>query len=112
VAVKRNVGLYFKVTSQEKELIHKKMALLDIRNFGAYLRKMAIDGYILNLDIKSLKELLSLMRTSANNINQIARRANETRSLYAEDMEDLKQCYDNLWAAVGAVASELSTLKR
>ena len=89
----RTIGLFFKVSPEEKALIDKKMALLKTTNQRAYLRKMAVDGYIVHVDMGSVKELLKLLRSIASNTNQIARRCNETRNLYAEDVEDLRKGY-------------------
>lgn len=89
----RTIGLYFKVSPEEKALIDKKMEQLGTTNQRAYLRKMAVDGYIVHLDMKSVKELVKLLRSISSNTNQIARRCNETRNLYAEDVEDLRQGY-------------------
>lgn len=99
----RTVGLFFKVSPEEKAVIDKKMALIGTRNQRAYLRKMAVDGYIVHLDMESVKEVLKLLRSIASNTNQIARRCNETRNIYAEDVEDLRQGY-------AAVQKELSEL--
>lgn len=87
----RTIGLYFKVTPEEMELIRKKMEQAGTQNKRAYLRKMAVDGYIVHLDMNSVKELNRLLCSISGNINQIARRCNETRSLYAEDVEDLRK---------------------
>lgn len=89
----RTIGLYTKVSPQEKAAIEKKMELLGTTNQRAYIRKMAVDGYIVNLDMGSVKEMLFLLRSIANNVNQIAHRCNETRNLYMEDVEDLRQGY-------------------
>lgn len=89
----RNIGLYFKVSPEEMALIEKKMEQAGTKNKRAYLRKMAVDGYIISLDMGSVKELSRLLRSIAENTNQIARRCNETRNLYAEDVEDLRKGY-------------------
>lgn len=70
---KRSVQLHFMVTEHERELIRQKMEQLGTNNLGAYLRKMAIDGYIVKLDLPELSELLSLLRRTSNNVNQVAR---------------------------------------
>ena len=93
----RTVGLYTKVSPEEKEVIDKKMALLGTSNLRAYLRKMAVDGYIVHLDMECVRDLVKLLRSTSSNVNQIARRCNETRSLYAQDVEDLRQGYDRVW---------------
>lgn len=92
----RDIGLYTKVSPEEKALIDRKMALLGGSNLRAYLRKMAVDGYIVQLDMGSVAELVKLLRAISNNVNQIARRCNETRNLYAEDVEDLRRGYSQL----------------
>lgn len=96
---KRDQAMYFMVTPRERQLIAEKMAQLGTKNTGAYLRKMAVDGYIVKLDLGSVRELVGLLRGATNNLNQIARRANETRSVYAADVEDMQARYAELWEA-------------
>ena len=96
----RTVGLFTKVSPEEKEVIDQKMALLGTSNLRGYLRKMAVDGYIVQLDMECVKELVRLLRSISSNVNQITRRCNETRNLYAQDMEDLRQGYDRVWHEV------------
>ena len=79
----RTVGLYTKVSPEEKKVINQKMALLGTTNLRAYLRKMAVDGYVVQLDMGSVVELVKLLRSISNNVNQIARRCNETRNAIA-----------------------------
>ena len=106
----RTIGLYTKVSPQEKELIDKKMALLGVSNQRAYLRKMAVDGYIVKLDMESVVVLVKLLRSISSNVNQIARRCNETRNLYAQDVEDLRQGYAKVWNEIGALMKKFETL--
>ena len=96
----RTVGLFTKVSPQEKEVIDQKMALLGTSNLRGYLRKMAVDGYIVHLDMECVKALVTLLRSISSNVNQITRRCNETRNLYAQDVEDLRQGYDRVWHEV------------
>lgn len=93
------------------ELIRQKMAQFGTDNLSAYLRKMAIDGYVLQLDLPELKELVSLLRRSSNNLNQLTRRVHETGRFYDADLEDLRQGYERLWSAAGHVLSQLSKLQ-
>ena len=102
---KRTVQLHFMVTGHERELIRQKMAQLGTNNLGVYLRKMAIDGYIVKLELPELSELLSLLRRTSNNINQVARRAHETGNLYDTDLEDILQKQQELWAGVNEILS-------
>ena len=103
----RTIGLYTKVSPEEKELIEKKMALLGTKNQRAYLRKMALDGYVIHLDMSDVRELIRLLRNVSNNVNQIARRVNETRNLYAEDVEDIRQGYLGVWKQIGKLMEKL-----
>ncbi len=104
---KRTVQLHFMVTEHERELIRQKMELLGTRNLGAYLRKMAIDGYIVKLDLPELSELLSLLRRTSNNINQVARRAHQTGNVYDTDLEDISQKQQELWEQMNEILSRL-----
>ena len=91
-------------------MIDRKMALLGVSNLRAYLRKMAVDGYIVQLDMGSVLELVKLMRSISSNVNQIARRCNETRNLYAEDVEDLRRGYAQLWQELHALLKKFANL--
>ena len=86
------------------------MALLGVSNLRAYLRKMAVDGYIVQLDMSSVAELVKLLRAISNNVNQIARRCNETRNLYAEDVEDLRRGYSQLWQELHTLLKKFENL--
>ena len=103
----RTIQLHFMATPRERKLIAEKMGT---RNLGAYLRKMAVDGYIVQLDLGSVKELVSLLRGATNNLNQIAKRANETRSIYAADVEDMRERYAELWEAANKILLELAKI--
>ena len=108
---KRSVPIVFWVTEDEKELIQQKMELLGIVNMSAYLRKMAIDGYTVRLDLPELKEMLSLLRYSGNNLNQLTKRVHETSRIYDADLEDIKQNQERIWAAAEKIVSALAALK-
>lgn len=109
-ARKRDQPLYFMVTPEERARIAARMAELGTTNTGAYLRKMAIDGYIVKLDLSGINELVTLLRSSTNNLNQIARRANETRSIYEADVEDIRHRYNELWDTVNKILLELAEI--
>ena len=87
---KKDQELHFFVTKSDQERIHQKMAEMGIHSKSAYLRKMALDGYCVKLDLQDVKELVSLLRRCSNNLNQYAKRANETGSIYQEDIRDLQ----------------------
>ena len=107
---KREVQLNFRVSPEELALIEQKMAQLGTKNREAYLRKMALDGYVVRLELPKLKELVSLMRYSSNNLNQLARRAHETGRIYDADLEDISRRQEALWDGVHQVLTQLAKL--
>ena len=107
---KREVQLNFRVSPEELALIEQKMAQLGTKNREAYLRKMALDGYVVRLELPELKELVSLMRYSSNNLNQLARRVNETGRIYDADLEDVSRRQEALWDGVHQVLTQLAKL--
>ena len=107
---KREVQLNFRVSPEELALIEQKMAQLGTKNREAYLRKMALDGYVVRLGLPELKELVSLMRYSSNNLNQLARRAHETGRIYDADLEDISRRQEALWDGVHQVLTQLAKL--
>ena len=108
---RREIQLKFRVTPEEQALIHQKMEQYGTENMAAYLRKMAIDGYVVRLDLPELRELVSLLRRSSNNLNQLTRRVHETGHFYDADLEDLRQSYDRLWEAARSVLKGLSAIE-
>jgi SepF-like predicted cell division protein (DUF552 family) len=94
---KRNVQILFCVTPEEKKLIRRKMIESKTKNMGAYLRKMAIDGYIVNTETTPLKKQYEEMHKIGVNINQIAKKVNTTGDLCPEEMKELKEMVKELW---------------
>ena len=94
---KKTVRVEFVMSEQDAELVKGRMAELGITNLSAYLRKMAVDGYIIHLDMGDIQEMVRLLRICSNNLNLYAKRANETGSVYAADVEDLRTRLDGLW---------------
>ena len=78
---------------------------------GAYLRKMALDGYCINLDLQDVKELVSLLRRCSNNLNQYAKRANETGNIYESDIRDLQERLEEIWTDMKEVLVCLSSIQ-
>ena len=107
---KREVQLNFRVSPEELALIEQKMAQLGTSNREAYLRKMALDGYVVRLELPELKELVSLMRRSSNNLNQLTRRVHETGRIYDADLEDITRRQEALWDGVHQVLTQLAKL--
>ena len=92
----RTVRLQLLVSEKEADMIRQKMLQVGTANFSMYARKMLIDGYVIKRDFTELKALTNELANLARNINQIALRANETRSIYQQDIDDLKQYYGNV----------------
>lgn len=94
---KKSVRVEFVMSQQEADVVKERMAELGITNLSAYLRKMAVDGYIIYLDMGDIQEMTRLLRICSNNLNQYTKRANETGSVYAADVEDLRLRLEELW---------------
>lgn len=108
---KRNVQLKFRVTPSELIHIREKMEQVGIRSKGAYLRKMAMDGYVIRMDLSDVKEVIRLMRINSNNLNQYVKKANETGSIYLEDIKELKQKQEELWERLSDILDRLSMIR-
>ena len=94
----------------ERDIVRRKMEEAGIRNMAAYIRKMAIDGYVIRLDLSDVKEVARLLRINSNNLNQYAKRANETGSIYQEDIKELQRQQEKLWELMKAILQRLSTI--
>lgn len=109
--VEREVIKTIRLTPEELQMIQEKMKQYGTRNFSAFVRKMAIDGYVVRLELPELKEMVSLLRYSSNNLNQLTKRVHETGRIYDADFEDLRQTHERLWDAARDILSALSKLK-
>ena len=104
----RKVQLNFRVTEREKELIEDRMQEIGTTNREAYLRKIAIDGMLVKLEVPELKEIVSLMRRTSNNVNQIALRLNETGRIYEVDITDVQNQQEQLWDMLNSLITKIS----
>lgn len=105
-----DMQLNFRVSAEELAVIEQKMSQFGTSNREAYLRKMALDGYVVKLELPELKELVSLMRRSSNNLNQLTRKVHETGRVYDADLEDISQRQEQLWEGVEEILTQLSKL--
>ena len=108
---KRDVVMSFRVTTSEAKRIKDRMKDAGVRKPGAFLRKMAVDGYIIRLDLEELREATRLMRITSNNVNQYAKKANETGSIYETDVKEIKQNQEGLWELLNGILERLSTIR-
>ena len=104
----RKVQLNFRVTEREKQLIEDRMQEIGTTNREAYLRKIAIDGMLVKLEVPELKEIVSLMRRTSNNVNQIARRLNENGRIYEVDITDVQNQQEQLWDMLNSLITKIS----
>ena len=90
---RRPIHLHVMVSEEEQALIRERMAEAGIRNMGAYMRKMALNGYVLHVDLSPVQELVSLQRRCSNNLNQVAIQANTYGGIYPEEIKALQRDY-------------------
>ena len=104
---RRCVHLNVMVSPEEQALIYERMAEAGIQNMGAYMRKMALNGYVLHVDLADVRELVSLQRRCANNLNQVAIHAN-TYGIYPSEIATLQKDYADLWGPLSDLIKKLS----
>lgn len=104
---KRNIQLKIWVTEEERQMIDQKMKLLPTSQIGAYIRKMAIDGYVIYTDTSNIKEMNKHLQAIGRNINQIAKRVNQTNSIYKEDISELTERLEEIWQLQRTILSTL-----
>ncbi len=107
----KSSGIYFKVTDEERSLIEQKMALAGVHNMSAYIRKMCIDGYTINLQIPELAECAKLLRYTSNNVNQIARRVNSGGGVYPDEVDEITAKLTEASGLFGDILEQLSKIK-
>lgn len=108
--LKRSVNMGFRVTAEEHELILGRMNDVGISSVRAYMLKMALNGYIFNIDLADVRECSRLLRIVSNNVNQMAKRANEGGNIYAADLADIQVRLDEIWAQQNKLNASLAKL--
>ena len=107
---KRPIQVKFFVDENELSMIKAKMAQIGTENMSAYLRKMAIDGYVIKLDIPQLRELTSQMSRISSSENQIAKRLNTSGNLYKADIDEIKRNQEEIYEGIRRILNSLSQL--
>lgn len=102
--------IFVKLSPEERSKLYERMEEAGVRNLSAYVRKMALNGYIINLDLSDVKEVLRLLRISSNNLNQYAKKANETGSIYLEDIKELQARQKEILQMTGDILERLAAL--
>ena len=100
-----------RLTDTELQQLEERMKSSGIQNKSAYLRKMAINGYIIQVDLSEVKEMIRLLRINSNNLNQYVRKANECGSIYEEDIRNLQEQQKSLWVEMRKILEKLSKLQ-
>jgi len=107
---KRDVPLFVWLSREERDEIQRRMDEAGIRNMSAYVRKMTLDGYVLHVDLSPVRELVSLQRRCANNLNQIAVHANTYGGIYDHEIRSLQKDYAALWEPLSGLLSQLAAI--
>lgn len=100
-----------RLTDEEERRVKEKMAQLGIKSISAYVRKMALDGYCVQLETKDIKEMVSLLRYCSNNLNQYAKKANGLGVVYQSDMRDIKKRLDDIWEQCREIIVRLASIE-
>lgn len=107
---KRETAVFIRMSESELEQIRERMEQFGTTNMSAFIRKMAIDGYIIKLELPELKEMTRLLSAYSNNLNQIAKRVNSTSQIYSADLEEIRQNQESLWDAAKKIIRALSKI--
>ena len=109
--IRRIHDLHAVFTSEELDRLHQRMAESGVRNRSSFIRKMALDGYIVKLDTSDSHEMTSLLRRCSNNLNQIAKKANATGNIYGADIAALQARQDEIWEMTKEILAKLSAIQ-
>jgi hypothetical protein len=107
---KRNIHCSFKATEEEMDIIQKKMKAFGITNQSAFIRVMMLNGYVLKLDLPELHQIVRLMGSMSNNINQIARKLHEGGSIYETEIDEIKENQNELRTILNGILQRLERL--
>jgi hypothetical protein len=103
----RPIQMKFFVSERERDFIYKKMALAKTKNKSAYIRKMVVDGYILNVDFSEFRELFANIGRISGSINQVAKRVNSTNNIYADDVAGLQKKQEEVWQILKSIQHKM-----
>ena len=107
----KKVDIKVRLTPEQLDMIHQRMKELHTDNREAYIRKMAVDGYILDLDDSAIREMCRLLRSISNNFNQVAKMANSSGNVYETDLMDMARKLNRIWDAQTQLMGKFSQLK-
>ena len=107
----RNTFLLVRINDEERAQIQTRMALAGTKNMSAFIRKMALDGRIILLDMDEIKTLVSLLRRTSANVNQIAKRVNATSRVYENDLSEIQNRLGEVWSALDMMLRKLAVIE-
>lgn len=107
---RRAISIQFYVSESEQELIYQRMEEVGTSNLSAFIRKQALNGYVLHVDLTPVKELVSLQRRCANNMNQIAIGVNTYGGIYPNEIKALQKDYESLWQPLSDLIKQLAAV--
>ncbi len=102
--------IFVRISSDDKEKIQERMKSMGVKNMSGSMRKMAIDGYLIMLDLSDVKEVVRLLKINSNNLNQYAKKANQTGSIYQSDIKDLQKQFTEIWDVLKEILVRLSNI--
>ena len=108
--LKRNINMGFRVTAEEQEQIMRRMNEIGFPSVRAYLLKMALNGMILNLDLTDVRECSRLLRNISNNVNQLAKRANEGSNVCTDEIIGVKSQLGEIWEQQNKIIKSLAKI--
>lgn len=107
---RRPIHLHVMVSEEELALLQERMAEAGVQNMGAFVRKMALNGYVLHVDLGPVRELVSLQRRCSNNLNQVAIQVNTYGGVYPDEIKALQRDYADLWGPLSDLLKKLSAV--
>ena len=107
----RDSFLLVRINDEERERIQARMDEVGTKNMSAFIRKMALDGRIVLLDMDEIKALVSLLRRTSANVNQIAKRVNSTSRVYGNDLAEIQNRLGEVWLALDDVLRKLAAVE-
>ena len=107
----RTVRVEVLFSPEEYGMLRDRMKEAGVQSMGPFMRKMALDGYVIKLDTTEIREMTSLLRRCSNNLNQYAKKANQSGTVYEEDIRDLQRAFDEFWKIGKELLARLSSIR-
>ena len=107
----RTVRVEVLFSPEEYRMLRDRMKEAGVRSMGPFIRKMALDGYVVRLDTTEIREMTSLLRRCSNNLNQVAKRANATGSIYGADIAELQNRQEEIWESMKELLARLASIR-